>query len=129
MLTVYDRLPSTFGQDRYLLTNMPDDEAAYDGLEVDWGLETPRWYSMAGIAAYRSNGSGGNRGFHVNENDQGVIGELYEDPNATTFSSPAIQPASSRSCVMPSRRPKPRHVSACSASRVPSGFPCSGSSR
>ncbi len=75
LLTVYDRLPSTFGQDRYLLTNVPNDEAAYDGLEVDWGLETPRWYSMAGIAAYRSNGSGGNRGFHVNENDQGVIGE------------------------------------------------------
>ena len=87
LLTVYDRLPSTFGQDRYLLTNMPNDQAAYDGLEVDWGLETPRWYSMAGIAAYRSNGSGGNRGFHANENDQGVIGELFEDPNATTFSS------------------------------------------
>jgi hypothetical protein len=28
---------------------------------------------------------GGNRGFRVTENDQGVVGELFDDPNADTY--------------------------------------------
>ena len=84
---VYNRRPASFGQDRYLLSNVTDDTSSYDGLEIAGGLRTVRWYSTAGVSAYRAKGLGGNRGFRADENDPGVIGELFEDPNATVNST------------------------------------------
>jgi hypothetical protein len=43
-----------------------------------------RWYMLIGGSAQRSDGYSGNRGFHLNENDIGVLGELFENPNAMT---------------------------------------------
>jgi hypothetical protein len=85
-LTIYNRRPETFGQDQYLLTNVNDDFMSYEGIEVAWELNSPRWYSMAGAIAYRGEGSIGNRGFRAQENDQGVIGEVFENPNAASYS-------------------------------------------
>jgi hypothetical protein len=82
LLTVYDRLPETFGQDRYVLDNVTGEGARYRGLEIAWEMRSQRWYSMAGASAFESSGAGGNRGFRVDEADQGVIGELFENPNA-----------------------------------------------
>jgi hypothetical protein len=81
--TIYERLPSTFGQDRYLLTNPDGDRATYGGIEAAWELQTARWSSMAGAMAYRTFGWGANRGYRVDENDQGAPGERFETPNAT----------------------------------------------
>ena len=35
--------------------------------------------------AHKSEGIGGNRGFRPDENDQGVLGEVFSEPNAETF--------------------------------------------
>lgn len=86
MLTVYDRLPSSFGQDRDVLTNPDGHDAHYIGVDV--ALERVfdgRWHMLFGAAAHRSDGIGGNRGFRVTENDIGVLGETFQDPNAFTY--------------------------------------------
>jgi hypothetical protein len=43
-LAVYDRLPSSFGQDHFTLTNPSGDTASYDGLEFTWRLSSARWF-------------------------------------------------------------------------------------
>jgi len=85
-LPIYDRTPSSFGDDRYLLTNPEDHTALHEG--VEFGLS--RWLGerfrlSLGATASRTEGAPGNQGFLPVENDQGVIGELYDDPNADTF--------------------------------------------
>ncbi|HOC17222.1 MAG TPA: TonB-dependent receptor [Vicinamibacterales bacterium] len=86
LLTVYDRLPSSFGRDRDVLTNPDGHDAHYIGVDV--ALERVfdgRWHMLFGAAAHRSDGLAGNRGFHVNENDVGVLGEAFQNPNALTY--------------------------------------------
>jgi hypothetical protein len=86
LLTVYDRLPASFGRDRDVLTNPDGHDAHYIG--VDLALERAfdgRWHMLFGAAAHRSDGLAGNRGFHVNENDVGVLGEAFQNPNALTY--------------------------------------------
>jgi hypothetical protein len=85
LLPTFDRLPASFGLDRYLLTNVPDDRASYEGLEVSWSTTRARWWGYAGASAFQTNGAAGNRGFRSDENDQGVIGELFENPNAASY--------------------------------------------
>jgi len=85
MLPVYDRKPETFGLDRYLLTN----PAGHTGLHqaVELRVEKPvgaHLVLLAGATASRTETAGANRGFRVLENDQGLLGELYDDPNADT---------------------------------------------
>jgi hypothetical protein len=85
MLAVYDRKPETFGLDRYLLTN----PAGHTGLHqaVELRVEKPvgsRLVLLAGATASRTEVAGASRGFRVLENDQGLIGELHDDPNADT---------------------------------------------
>ena len=41
--------------------------------------------AVVGALAYRTEVGGANRGFRVFENDQGVMGERYDDPNAGTY--------------------------------------------
>ena len=84
LLAIYDRTPESFGLDRFLLTNVTGDTASYEGLEFVWKWTGVRWWSEGGASALRSEAAGGNRGFRSEENDQGVIGELFEDPNAQT---------------------------------------------
>jgi hypothetical protein len=45
-----------------------------------------RWGMLVGATAHKSTGMGGNRGFRADENDQGVLGEVFSDPNAATAS-------------------------------------------
>jgi hypothetical protein len=84
-LPVYDRLPESFGQDRFLLTN-PDMDAATMGAVVVWArLSSSRFTLHVGGTASASVGSGGNRGFAAFENDQAIDGELFSNPNAQTY--------------------------------------------
>lgn len=85
LLPTYDRLPASFGQDRYLLTNVDGDDASYKGIEIAVAVTRPRWWSFAGASAYRADGAGGNRGFNSDQNDQGVVAEIFENPNANSY--------------------------------------------
>jgi hypothetical protein len=85
LLAVYNRLPSSFGKDQYLLTNPAGDTSQYDGLEITLEQRAEHVSMLFGAMAYRSNGTGGNPGFRVQENDQGVIGTTFEDPNDSVF--------------------------------------------
>ncbi|HWX25156.1 MAG TPA: hypothetical protein VN083_08955, partial [Vicinamibacteria bacterium] len=87
LLPIYGRSPASFGKDRYLLTNPAGHDTLYEGLEIN--LDTTLLSRLSlhlGATASRAEGSSGNRGFGVLENDAGVIGELFDDPNADTFS-------------------------------------------
>lgn len=85
-LLVYDRNPASFGKDRMVLTN-PD---GHDGHQIggEFVLERlfdGRWHMLLGFSAQRSDAYAGNPGFLVTENDPGVIGELFENPNALSY--------------------------------------------
>jgi hypothetical protein len=64
-LTVYDRLPESFGQDAYLLTNPDEGTTSHDGLEGTWELKTRRLLVLFGATAYRTRSRGGNLGFTI----------------------------------------------------------------
>jgi hypothetical protein len=86
LLTVYDRKPSSFGKDRYLLTNPDDHTGTQMGLDLAFErLFDGRWYTAIGASAQRSDAYAGNPGYLVNENDWGVLGELFENPNAQSY--------------------------------------------
>jgi len=82
-LPVYSRLPSTFGSDRFLLTNPGGASSTYQGIDVT--VQTTaggRWNLLFGATATRSNGPAASQGFRPEENDQGVLADA--DPNAAT---------------------------------------------
>lgn len=81
-LTIYDRLPESFGKDVFLLTNPEGGKATYEGLEFTWLLTTRRLLVLFGATAYRTRSWVGHLGFGPLENDQSVIGERLEQPNA-----------------------------------------------
>jgi len=83
ILNFYNRAPSTFGADRYLLTNPSDNETSFVGADLTGWVEAKNGaYLSAGITAGRSEALSGNRGFGPLENDAGVLGEVFIDPNA-----------------------------------------------
>ena len=85
-LPIYDRRPESFGQDRYLLTNSPALPSRYQGVEIALSREAgERWYFRFGGTAYRAESVGANRGYRVDENDQGLLGEAFVTPNAQTY--------------------------------------------
>jgi hypothetical protein len=83
-LPIYDRMPASFLRDAYLLTNTAEDPSRYQGLETTLGRESGRWIVRFGGSAYLSEGVGASRGYHASENDQGLLGEVFTNPNATT---------------------------------------------
>lgn len=86
VLTVYDRPPSTFGRDRYLLTNPPAPDMEYLAWDVTLdGAVTPVWRTRFDGTAYHGAAVGSGVGFSPFENDQGVIGAAFADPNAGTY--------------------------------------------
>jgi hypothetical protein len=85
LLPVFDRQPASFGQDRYVLTNPGSHTGRHQSLEVRAEKAVGRLAFLAGATASRTEVQGGNRGFRVDENDQGVVGELFDDPNADTY--------------------------------------------
>jgi hypothetical protein len=82
ILLFYNRAPSTFGADRYLLTNPTDDVATFVGAELIGQLRAEKFFFIAGVTAGRSEGLSANRGFSAIENDAAVLGEVYINPNA-----------------------------------------------
>jgi hypothetical protein len=85
ILLFYNRLPSTFGLNQYVLTN-PDLKAATTfALKLTAEGTTDRLFVLFGATASAATGSAANRGFNPTENDQDAIGELFTNPNAQTF--------------------------------------------
>jgi hypothetical protein len=85
ILTVYNRLPSTYGRNQYLLTNPAQEAATSYALELNAGGSTDRLFLLFGATASLANGAAGNRGYGPLENDQDAIGELFTNPNAATY--------------------------------------------
>ena len=84
-LAVYNRNPATFGQDRYLLTNPAVEDATMGAVIVSGAYNARGVFFMISGTASASVGSGGNRGFTAIENDQSMPGELFTNPNASTY--------------------------------------------
>jgi hypothetical protein len=82
LITFYNRSPSTFGADRYLLTNPEGDEASFVGADMIGTVRTQKFFFFLGLTAGRSEGIAANRGYGPLENDDGLVGEAYVDPNA-----------------------------------------------
>jgi len=84
VFTVYDQRPETLGADFYLLSNpgRASRKSSYKGLDfVLFKRPTDRflfYLGMTATQAYQTNGPGNTAG----ENDDGVIGTLYDTPNA-----------------------------------------------
>jgi hypothetical protein len=85
LLTFYNRPPATFGADRYLLTNPTGDEGSFVGADMIGQVHTQKFFFFLGLTAGRAEGIAANRGFGPLENDDGVIGEVFVNPNARTF--------------------------------------------
>ncbi|MGD0775978.1 MAG: hypothetical protein ABSC05_24440 [Candidatus Solibacter sp.] len=79
-LTVYAQNPATLGEDRYLLTNPAGLRMLNTGLLAEAGTEWRRLTLHASFVAEKSYGPT-NPGDAVYENDPGVIGALFFDPN------------------------------------------------
>ncbi len=86
LLPIFNRLPVSFGTDSYVLQNVEHNSARDHGMDlVLERIYNGRWGMWIGGTAHKSEGIGGNRGFRPDENDQGVIGEVFTEPNAETF--------------------------------------------
>ena len=79
-LTVYAQDPATFGQDHYLLTNPPGLRETNAGVMTEMGTEWRGVVLHASLVAEKSYGPT-NPGDAFYENDPGVIGALFVDPN------------------------------------------------
>jgi hypothetical protein len=79
-LTVYAQNPATLGQDRYLLTNPAGLSMLTTGLVAEAGISWRRLTLHASFVAEKSYGPA-NPGDALYDNDPGVIGSLYLDPN------------------------------------------------
>jgi len=85
ILTVYNRLPASYGRNAYVLTNSGEPAATAFGLKM-WAEGTnDKLAVLFGATASAANGSAANRGYGPLENDQDIVGELGTDPNASTF--------------------------------------------
>jgi hypothetical protein len=85
LLTVYNRQPSSFGQDRYLLTNPEQQAATMFALELAAEHSSEKLFMLFGATASAAEGSGSSRGYGPLENDQDIPGELFTNPNAMTY--------------------------------------------
>jgi len=85
LLPIYNRARSTFGADRYVVTNPFDHESSFVGADLTYHTQTDHLFLLMGATAGRSEGLSANRGFNAIENDQGVVGDVFIDPNARTY--------------------------------------------
>jgi hypothetical protein len=85
-LTVYSQDPSTLGQDQYLLTNPAGLRMLNEGAVAEAG---GGWRSIEGRVSFMAVKSWGptNPGNAAIENDPGVVGALYQDPNTLIHAS------------------------------------------
>ena len=85
VIPVYVRIPSTFGADRYLLTNSSEDPSLSGSLELSGQWAANRLTIYGGATASIAQGPAGNLGYGPLENDQSAIPDTYVSPNADTF--------------------------------------------
>jgi hypothetical protein len=85
LLPVLERLPASFGQDRYLLTNPDAHTTRHQGVELTVEKIHGRLRVLMGATAHRTEGNAAWIGYRPLENDQGLVGELFDSPNADTF--------------------------------------------
>jgi hypothetical protein len=85
-LTVYQQNPPTFGQDHYVLTNPPDLRNLDKGLQAEIQGAWRSLFLDASFVAEESHGPT-NPGDAVFENDPGVVGSLFMDPNTLVNAS------------------------------------------
>ena len=85
LVPVYNRVPESFGRDRYLLTNTKQREATFNGVQLSADVTNKRLALRLGATAGRALASAANRGVGPLENDQSLVGELTTDPNAATL--------------------------------------------
>ena len=83
-LPVYNRLPSSFGADRYLLTNPVQQAPDFTGAVFSVDASTKRLALLLTATASQALTSATNRGYQVFENDPAGAGELFVNPNAAT---------------------------------------------
>ncbi|HEX4347822.1 MAG TPA: TonB-dependent receptor [Vicinamibacterales bacterium] len=93
-LPIYNRLVSSFGQDKYLVTNSAGDDATSESIEITGRLTSRHVILFGGLSANQSESNAANIGFGPLENDPDVIGSTFVDPNAATF--PRGRPFSDR---------------------------------
>lgn len=79
-LTVWNQNRETLGRDQYLLTNPPDLRMMYEGFTAQLSTEQRYLSASASFTAEKSYGPT-NPGDGVLENDSGIVGALYQDPN------------------------------------------------
>ena len=85
VLPIFNRPVSTFGADRYLLTNPAEHQTTFVGAELTGQRETERLFLLFGLTAGRSEGLSASRGFRAIENDAALLGEVFTNPNARTY--------------------------------------------
>lgn len=86
MLTVYEQDPATFGQDRFVLTNPAGLRMDQRGIVAEAGFNK-RGLAMQGSLYVGKSWGPTNPGNQIWENDSGVIGSLYADPNTLVNAS------------------------------------------
>jgi hypothetical protein len=89
-LAIFNRLPASFGLDRYVLTNPAGDTGRYEGLEISGEARGTHISSIVGAMAYLTRASASSPGFTALENDQGLLGQRFTDPNAQPFEPGSI---------------------------------------
>jgi hypothetical protein len=82
LLVFYNRSPATFGADRYLLTNPDGHDGSFVGADMIGQVHAKQFFFILGGTAGRSEGLAANRGFGPLENDAGLLGEVFINPNA-----------------------------------------------
>lgn len=80
VLTAFNRLPATFGQDRYVLSNDGDATSTFEGLDLSFALRSRHATLAFGATAARTDATSLGRGFRADENDP-VLLELTGNPN------------------------------------------------
>lgn len=82
-LTVYEQDPATLGKNSYLLTNPEGFKSFYQGVDIVLALKGghSRLRGNVSFSAYRIVGTASQLA-ESQEYDQGVIGNLYDDPNS-----------------------------------------------
>ncbi len=84
LLPIYNRLPGTFGQDVYLLSNSHQPEARVRGWVLVADRSSDRLFLSAGATMQFTDAPAGYRGFSPVENDMVAGGEMFSNPNAAT---------------------------------------------
>ena len=122
LLPVYRRIASTFGADRYLLTNVPGVTATYGGLYLTARLDGgTRWQLLCGATALRSRAPAAYRGYGPLENDDVILGDGFSDPNSSTFAEGRTFFDRSYAVKIAGSYTAPKHITLAAVARYADG--------